>query len=39
MSIKKVLIVGAGTMGQQIDFQCARHGFDTVIFNRRFNFI
>lgn len=35
MNIKKVLIVGAGTMGQQIGFQCALHGFETVIFNVR----
>lgn len=29
--IKKVLIVGAGTMGQQIGTQCALHGFDVVM--------
>jgi 3-hydroxyacyl-CoA dehydrogenase len=28
MDIKKVLIVGSGTLGQQIGFQCATHGFD-----------
>ena len=28
MNIKKVLIVGSGTLGQQIGFQCAMHGFD-----------
>lgn len=33
MKIKKVLIVGAGTMGRQIGFQCAFHGFDTVIYD------
>jgi 3-hydroxybutyryl-CoA dehydrogenase len=31
--IKKVLIVGAGTMGRQIGFQCAIHGFDTVTYD------
>jgi 3-hydroxyacyl-CoA dehydrogenase len=35
MNIKKVLVVGVGTMGQQIGFQCALHGFDTVMFNLR----
>jgi 3-hydroxybutyryl-CoA dehydrogenase len=29
--VRKVLIVGAGTMGQQIAFQCASHGFDVVV--------
>lgn len=29
--VRKVLIVGAGTMGQQIGFQCAGHGFDVVL--------
>ena len=31
MKIERVLIVGAGTMGQQIGFQCAMHEFATVI--------
>lgn len=35
MTIKKVLVVGVGTMGQQIGFQCAIHGFETVMFNFR----
>ena len=35
MTIKKVLVVGVGTMGQQIGFQCAMHGFETVMFNFR----
>ncbi|RLQ22274.1 3-hydroxyacyl-CoA dehydrogenase [Seongchinamella sediminis] len=35
MKINKVLIVGAGTMGQQISFQCAMHGFETVVYNHR----
>lgn len=26
--IKRVLIIGAGIMGQQISFQCAMHGYD-----------
>jgi 3-hydroxybutyryl-CoA dehydrogenase len=29
--IKKVLILGAGTMGQQIGFVCALHGYDVVM--------
>ncbi len=29
--ISKVLIVGAGTMGQQIAFQCAAHGYGVTI--------
>jgi 3-hydroxybutyryl-CoA dehydrogenase len=28
--IRKVLILGAGTMGQQIGLQCAMHGYDVV---------
>ncbi len=31
--IKKVLILGAGTMGQQIGFQCALHGYDVVLYD------
>jgi 3-hydroxyacyl-CoA dehydrogenase len=33
MNINKVLIVGSGTLGQQIGFQCAVHGFDTVMYD------
>jgi 3-hydroxybutyryl-CoA dehydrogenase len=29
--IRRVVIVGAGTMGQQIAFQCAGHGFEVVL--------
>jgi 3-hydroxybutyryl-CoA dehydrogenase len=29
--IRRVVIVGSGTMGQQIGFQCAGHGFDVVL--------
>ena len=32
--IKKILIIGAGTMGQQIGFLCALHGFDTMIYDQ-----
>ncbi|MBU1171832.1 MAG: 3-hydroxyacyl-CoA dehydrogenase [Proteobacteria bacterium] len=32
-SIKKILILGAGTMGQQIGFVCALHGYDVVIYD------
>lgn len=31
--IKKVLIVGGGTMGQQIGFQCAAHGYGVSIYD------
>ncbi|MEA5112726.1 MAG: 3-hydroxyacyl-CoA dehydrogenase [Geobacteraceae bacterium] len=31
--IKKVLIVGGGTMGQQIAFQCAAHGYDVSLYD------
>ena len=31
--IRRVLIVGAGTMGQQIGFQCAMHGYDVVLYD------
>ncbi len=30
-SIQRVLVVGAGTMGQQISLQCAAHGFPVVL--------
>jgi 3-hydroxybutyryl-CoA dehydrogenase len=31
--VKKVLILGAGTMGHQIGFLCAMHGFETVLYD------
>ena len=31
--IKRVLIVGAGTMGQQIGLQCAMHGYDVTLYD------
>jgi len=31
--ISKVLIVGAGTMGQQIAFQCAAHGYRVTLYD------
>jgi 3-hydroxybutyryl-CoA dehydrogenase len=31
--IKKVLVIGAGTMGQQIGFQCAAHGYSVTIYD------
>ena len=31
--IKKVLILGAGTMGQQIGFTCAMHGYHVVLYD------
>lgn len=29
--VRRVVVVGAGTMGQQIGFQCAAHGFEVVL--------
>ena len=29
--VRRIAIAGAGTMGQQIGFQCAGHGYDVVI--------
>ncbi|HTT27652.1 MAG TPA: 3-hydroxyacyl-CoA dehydrogenase [Solirubrobacteraceae bacterium] len=31
--VHRVAIVGAGTMGQQIGFQCAGHGYDVVLYD------
>lgn len=31
--VQRVAIAGAGTMGQQIGFQCAGHGYDVVIYD------
>jgi 3-hydroxybutyryl-CoA dehydrogenase len=31
--VRRVAIVGAGTMGQQIGFQCASHGYDVVAYD------
>jgi 3-hydroxybutyryl-CoA dehydrogenase len=31
--IKKVIILGAGTMGQQIGFVCAMHGYDVTLYD------
>jgi 3-hydroxybutyryl-CoA dehydrogenase len=31
--VRRVVVVGAGTMGQQIGFQCAGHGFDVVLYD------
>ena len=33
MKIEKVLIVGSGTMGQQIGLQCAMNGFHTTMYD------
>jgi 3-hydroxyacyl-CoA dehydrogenase len=35
MSIRNVLIVGTGTLGQQIGFQCAMQGFRTTMYDLR----
>ncbi|HVN72418.1 MAG TPA: 3-hydroxyacyl-CoA dehydrogenase [Desulfomonilia bacterium] len=32
-NIKRVLILGAGTMGQQIGLQCAMHGYEVVYYD------
>jgi 3-hydroxybutyryl-CoA dehydrogenase len=32
-AIKHVLIIGAGTMGQQIGLQCAMHGLDVTLYD------
>ncbi len=31
--IRKILVVGTGTMGQKIAFQCARYGYDVVAYD------
>jgi 3-hydroxybutyryl-CoA dehydrogenase len=31
--VRRVAVVGAGTMGQQIAFQCAGHGYDVVVYD------
>jgi len=31
--IKKVLVLGAGTMGQQIGFQCAAQGYSVILYD------
>ncbi len=31
--VKKVVVLGAGTMGQQIGFQCALHGYDVTLYD------
>jgi len=33
VEIKKVLVVGTGTLGSQIGFQCALHGFETTMYD------
>jgi 3-hydroxyacyl-CoA dehydrogenase len=35
LDIRKVVVVGSGILGQQVAFQCAFHGFETVVFNPR----
>lgn len=32
-NIRKVLVVGGGTMGQQIAFQCAAHGYEVTLYD------
>ena len=33
MDIEKILVVGTGTLGSQIGFQCALHGYDTAMYD------
>ena len=33
MNIKNVLVAGTGTLGSEIGFQCARHGFKTTMYD------
>jgi len=37
--IRKILILGAGTMGQQIGLLCAFHGYDVVIYDLKKNIL
>jgi 3-hydroxybutyryl-CoA dehydrogenase len=32
-AIRRILIIGTGTMGQQIGLQCALHGYDVVMYD------
>jgi 3-hydroxybutyryl-CoA dehydrogenase len=31
--VRRVAVIGSGTMGQQIAFQCAGHGFDVMLYD------
>jgi 3-hydroxybutyryl-CoA dehydrogenase len=31
--VRRIAVIGAGTMGQQIAFQCAGHGYDVVMYD------
>jgi 3-hydroxybutyryl-CoA dehydrogenase len=31
--VKRILTIGAGTMGHQIGFLCALHGYEVVVFD------
>lgn len=31
--VRRVLVVGSGTMGQQIAFQCAMHGYEVILYD------
>ncbi|HET6866005.1 MAG TPA: 3-hydroxyacyl-CoA dehydrogenase [Solirubrobacteraceae bacterium] len=31
--VRRIAVVGAGTMGQQIAFQCAGHGYDVAVYD------
>jgi 3-hydroxybutyryl-CoA dehydrogenase len=32
-SVKRILVVGSGTMGQEIGLQCALHGYEVVLYD------
>ena len=35
MEYKKIVIIGGGVLGSQIEYQCAYNGFDTTILIRK----
>ncbi|WP_319524614.1 3-hydroxyacyl-CoA dehydrogenase [uncultured Desulfosarcina sp.] len=37
--VKQILVIGAGTMGHQIGFLCALHGYDVVVYDVNDDFL
>lgn len=37
--VKRILVIGAGTMGHQIGFLCAMHGYDVVVYDVNDDFL
>ena len=37
--VKRILVIGAGTMGHQIGFLCALHGYDVVVYDVNDDFL